>query len=525
LPAVLDETDREQNSDDTDLSRTDGAGVFVEMELDFAISDEVAFKKALVNDVAFAVGGRGDRIHVRKLEVGSVMVHVQLLPGVAGAGEAQEQRTDGAGKQHDAEAAAEDLLKQAADPSSALKRGRWTSKITLRLMGAGHIALPGPANVVGSGMRKRGRGEGEDVEEGPFGWRAQDVKGFLMEAKGLVISQLKSRLNGQLLLGPVQACEQLRRLLDEEDLTTSSLQNELRFFSAENADLREEVHQLSEMMRTLRTPPAPQLLPFGGVFTEDQKVRVICSSPDASIFVNVVEVPGGGDREVRQNLAIPEPGPQQYTYSGSGPQLTFTISETSIVTAKAAVQDSPLSQSSFAYFVRITSRADQDTGHQGRAGVGMVLHEESDYEDIFIKSLSENGPAQQSGQIHERDILLKVDGHDVAGLGLPDVAELIAGEPGSTVELELLHGASQDPSKNQPVFRKVVLMRQIAPYSPTVAPQKPRGRSERFVEKSFSTNRFSPSTLPEERSRLHGSEGGEDGNNWVDSPPGVFITI
>jgi hypothetical protein len=498
----------------------------VEMELDFIISDEVAFKKALVHDVAFAVGGRGDRIHVRKLEVGRVMVHVQLMPGVAGAGEAQEQqREDGAGQQHDASEAAEDLLKQAADPSSALKKGRWTSKAKrLRLIGAGHMGLPGPANAVGSGMRKRGRGEGQDVQKGPFGWRAQDVRGFLMEAKGLVMSQLQSRLNGQLLRGPAHACEQLRRLLDEEDLMTSSMQNELRFFSAENADLREKVHQLSEMTRTLRTPPAPRLLPFGGVFTGDQKVRVICSSPDASIFVNVVEVPGGGEREVKQSLAIPEPGPQHYTYSGSGPQLTFTISETSIVTAKAAVQDSPLSQSSFAYFVRIASRADQDTGHQERAGVGMVLEELSDYEDIFIKTLSENGPAQQSGQIHERDILLKIDGHDVAGLGLPDVAELIAGEPGSTIELELLHGASQDPSKNQPVFRKVVLTRQIAPYSPAVVPQLPRGRSEKFVEKGFSTNKFFQASMPEEQSRswLHGSEGGDDGNN---SPPGVFITI
>jgi hypothetical protein len=517
---VIDDADDERSSEQIDVRRDEDAGVFVEMDLDFAVSDEVAFRKALVHDIAFAVAGREDKIRVHRLEIGHIGVHVQLLPGVATGGDVQEaEGKDCAGRQNDASLAARDLLIQASDSSSALKKGRWTSKTrAIRLT--------------------RGRGVGQDIEERPFEWRVQDVKGFLVEAKGLIMSQLQSRLHGLALRGPAHACEQLRHLLEEEDLMNLSVKNELRFFSAENADLRSQLLHLSETTRVLRTPPAPRLLPLGGVFTEDQIEVKVVSVPGSTIFVNVVEAPGGGEREVRQNVAIMDPGPQEFTHSGPGP-LTFFISETSIVTAKASIQDSPLSRSSVAYFVRIRGR-DQDTGQQGRAGVGMVLEEVSDFQDIFIKALSENGPAQQSGQIHVRDILLKVDGHDVAGLCLPEVAELIAGDPGSTVELELLHGASQDPSKNNPIFRKVVLTRTLPPSPAHPAPQANTGalfadKVSRFFKSlgsdadaspSVSSKSLFPVTMPGAQYYGNGgADGFDDDGTAVDSPPSMLVTI
>ena len=101
-----------------------GAGVKVALAFDMEVHDiagiEESFKDAVAHDLADAVGGRRDRIHVAHVLPGSIPYtlasFVDIEEGVCG----QERR---------ALNVARDLERQAAEESSLLKCGRYTAKI------------------------------------------------------------------------------------------------------------------------------------------------------------------------------------------------------------------------------------------------------------------------------------------------------------------------------------------------------------------------------------------------------------
>ena len=101
-----------------------GAGVKVALAFDMEMHDiagiEESFKDAVAHDLADAVGGRRDRIHIAHVLPGSIPYtlasFVDIEEGVCG----QERR---------ALNVARDLERQAAEDSSLLKCGRYTAKI------------------------------------------------------------------------------------------------------------------------------------------------------------------------------------------------------------------------------------------------------------------------------------------------------------------------------------------------------------------------------------------------------------
>jgi len=93
--------------------------VNMDLVLDMDMADilgfESTFKEAVVQDVADAVGGRRDKVHVLALEAGSIIVKLRLETGVCGQNRGLSD-------------VARELQQQAEDAGSALKRGRITNK-------------------------------------------------------------------------------------------------------------------------------------------------------------------------------------------------------------------------------------------------------------------------------------------------------------------------------------------------------------------------------------------------------------
>ena len=62
---------------------------------------------------------------------------------------------------------------------------------------------------------------------------------------------------------------------------------------------------------------------------------------------------------------------------------------------------------------------------------------------IVVKSLIPGGAAEVDGRIQVGDLLLSVDGRGVGGMASENVQRLIAGLPGSVVELGLIRPATE----------------------------------------------------------------------------------
>ncbi len=73
-------------------------------------------------------------------------------------------------------------------------------------------------------------------------------------------------------------------------------------------------------------------------------------------------------------------------------------------------------------------------------GIGVTVYQSEDG-GVVVYSLMEGYPAQKAG-ILEGDIIKEIDGEDVTGLSLNDVAEKMRGEVGSTVEIEVYRPAT-----------------------------------------------------------------------------------
>jgi hypothetical protein len=77
--------------------------------------------------------------------------------------------------------------------------------------------------------------------------------------------------------------------------------------------------------------------------------------------------------------------------------------------------------------------------NKGQCGIGLLLEVAHDSNAVKVKSVLPGSPAEQSGKIRAGDELHSVRGQVVAGMPLASVFEMVLGDEGSTLELELYH--------------------------------------------------------------------------------------
>jgi len=79
-----------------------------------------------------------------------------------------------------------------------------------------------------------------------------------------------------------------------------------------------------------------------------------------------------------------------------------------------------------------------------KVGIGAYFQRAAtDSEGLSVKSLLPGSPAQKCGKIKVGDIVLKVDGDNVYGKKLAELAEVLLGPTGSKVTLEFRDGNNQ----------------------------------------------------------------------------------
>mmetsp|Transcript_56216 Transcript_56216/g.114963 ORF Transcript_56216/g.114963 Transcript_56216/m.114963 type:complete len:149 (-) Transcript_56216:326-772(-) len=80
-----------------------------------------------------------------------------------------------------------------------------------------------------------------------------------------------------------------------------------------------------------------------------------------------------------------------------------------------------------------------------KVGIGAYFQKsQADPGGLAVKSLLANSPAQQCGKITVGDIILSVNGENVYGKKLAELAEVLLGPPGSEVTLVFKREASDE---------------------------------------------------------------------------------
>jgi carboxyl-terminal processing protease len=80
---------------------------------------------------------------------------------------------------------------------------------------------------------------------------------------------------------------------------------------------------------------------------------------------------------------------------------------------------------------------------EGRAGIGAVISKRFGYADVV--SVLPGSPAEKAG-IEATDIFESIDGRSTRELSLPEIRNLIAGTPGSTLEVEVVRARKAEPT-------------------------------------------------------------------------------
>jgi carboxyl-terminal processing protease len=78
------------------------------------------------------------------------------------------------------------------------------------------------------------------------------------------------------------------------------------------------------------------------------------------------------------------------------------------------------------------------------AGIGVLMSRPQDNQPPLIAEIFPNSPASTSG-LKRGDRIVGVDGQDVAGQTVGDIAQLIRGQPGTQVKVQVRRLSSQDP--------------------------------------------------------------------------------
>ncbi len=90
-------------------------------------------------------------------------------------------------------------------------------------------------------------------------------------------------------------------------------------------------------------------------------------------------------------------------------------------------------------------------------GIGAVVEMKDGH--VVIVSPIDNSPAQKAG-LHSGDIITKVNGRSVDGLGLNDVVDLILGPSGTKVTLTIVHPGSSSP-QDYPLTRAKIIINNV----------------------------------------------------------------
>jgi carboxyl-terminal processing protease len=93
------------------------------------------------------------------------------------------------------------------------------------------------------------------------------------------------------------------------------------------------------------------------------------------------------------------------------------------------------------------------------AGIGVLLSRPSDTQPPLIAEIFPNSPASTSG-LKRGDRIIGVDGQDVTGQSVGDIAQLIRGQPGTQVRVQVRRLSSPQPLEF-PVKRALVQVEQV----------------------------------------------------------------
>jgi carboxyl-terminal processing protease len=81
---------------------------------------------------------------------------------------------------------------------------------------------------------------------------------------------------------------------------------------------------------------------------------------------------------------------------------------------------------------------------EGKAGIGAVVSKRFGYADVV--SVLPGSPAEKAG-IEASDIFEAIEGHSTRDMSLPEIRNLIAGSPGSTLNVEVVRARKAEPQK------------------------------------------------------------------------------
>jgi len=81
---------------------------------------------------------------------------------------------------------------------------------------------------------------------------------------------------------------------------------------------------------------------------------------------------------------------------------------------------------------------------EGKAGIGAVISKRFGYADVV--SVLPGSPAEKAG-IESTDIFEEIEGQSTRDMSLPEIRNLIAGAPGSTLNIEIVRARRAEPQK------------------------------------------------------------------------------
>jgi carboxyl-terminal processing protease len=81
---------------------------------------------------------------------------------------------------------------------------------------------------------------------------------------------------------------------------------------------------------------------------------------------------------------------------------------------------------------------------EGKAGIGAVISKRFGYADVV--SVLPGSPAEKAG-IESTDIFEEIEGQSTRDMSLPEIRDLIAGAPGSTLNVEVVRARRAEPQK------------------------------------------------------------------------------
>lgn len=85
-------------------------------------------------------------------------------------------------------------------------------------------------------------------------------------------------------------------------------------------------------------------------------------------------------------------------------------------------------------------------------GIGVVLQQSADGK-VVISKLMEGGPAAKSGKVHVNDQILAIDGKSLANTSLDKVMEMIRGQNGSAIALQIQRKVPEGDNKVDKTFQ------------------------------------------------------------------------